>query len=350
MLLLPAAVLAKDGKDQFKRTIDVSYPVSDGAALNVSNKYGKIILHTWNKKEVKATVVITGFGKNAEESKSITESVDVNINHSESAVSFQTNYMSNGRGWLSWSGKKDSKDYVNIDYEVYVPTTIGQLAIGNNFGDVITDDLPCSLKLTMNYCYYDIRSVSGTLDANMNYCTKGKFGKVGNMRARANYSTIKLDAVNTLDAKSNYCEYVIENVNELLVSANYDDYTITKVGRLQSNTTYSDFKIGTLTQDADVKLVYSDVKIKELGANFKGINGRGTYSNISVWLSDRLDVKVEGDLNHGDVNITGLSMKNVNSTEKSGHVNYSGRTNASCSACPVIRLTGVYSDLTVKGK
>ncbi|HEY0274096.1 MAG TPA: hypothetical protein VGC22_12975, partial [Chitinophaga sp.] len=93
-----------------------------------------------------------------------------------------------------------------------------------------------------------------------------------------------------------------------------------------------------------------DLKIKSLGPNFKGIQGRGTYSDLTVGLPERLDVKIEADLNHGDVKTGGLNMKNVSTSEKSGHVTYSGSTSASCGSCPVIRYNGVYSDLTVKGQ
>lgn len=352
LLLLPAVVLASEPKDQYKRTIDVSYPVNDGATLNVSNKYGKVILHVWNKKEIKATVTITGFGRNQEDSKSITDAVNVAIKHDDGSVSFQTSYggTSGNGGWLSFGGKRDSKDYVNIDYEIYLPNNVSTTQIANNFGDVIADDLPGSLKLNINYCYYDIHSVAGTLDVSMNYCSKGKFGKAGNMRSRANYSTVQLESAGTVDDKSNYSTYVIQNVNEFLTGGNYNDYTLTKVGRLQSSNTYSDFKVATLTGDAEVKLTYSDLKIKAVTSSFKGLDAKGTYSNVKVNLPDNLDVRVEADLNHGDVHVGGLSMKNVTNVEKGGHVTYSGSTSTNCGSCPLIRLNGVYSDLSVSSK
>lgn len=344
LLLLPVLACAHQGDTEFKRTVTKEFNVNSGAQLNVYNKYGKVIIHTWSQNQVKATIVITGFGKNTAEAQEIANAVEIQSSGDQGSVTFQTNYSSKGGKWF-WNNNKDSKDYVNIDYELYVPKSLGMLSLENNFGDVITDQLPFAAKMRLNYCFYAIKEAGKTLEMDMNYCSKGRIDKAGDLVIKANYSDIRCEVADKLDSRSNYSDYTIGNIGSLTVRANYSDYKIRQLGSINATGNYSDFSVASLQERADLKLTYSDVKMKDVSAGFKGGNVNLTYSDLVMSISNKVALKLDVNLSYGDLETGDLSLKNISSVKKSQNLSYSATTTNGGENSPVFQIRGVRSDV-----
>jgi hypothetical protein len=348
LLLLPALACAHQGDTEFKRIVSKDFNVNSGAQLNVSNKYGKIIVHTWAKNQVKATIVIKGFGKNNSEAQEIANAVDIQSNADPGNVTLKTSYTGEKGGKWFWSGNKDSKDYVNIDYELYVPQSLGMLALENSFGDVITDQLPFATRMRLNYCFYAIKEASKTLELDMNYCSKGRIDKAGDLMIKANYSDVRCEVVGKLDTKSNYCEYYIGDLGSLVVKSNYSDYKIRQLGSINATCNYSDFNVSSLQDRADLKLVYSDVEMKDVGSSFKGGSMNLTYSDLTMSLSTKVALKLDVNLNYGDLETGDLPLKNVSSIKKNQSLSYSAITASGGDNSPVLEIKGTRSDVHLR--
>ena len=351
-LLLPILTYGIKGDSEFKKVIVKQFSTNSGAALSIHNKYGKIVVHTWEKNEVKATITITGFGKSVEEATSIVNMVDIAQSNSGNNAKLETVYNSSSLGnkWFSWGNKKDSKDYVNIDYDLYVPERLGRLFMENNFGDVITDVLSFPTAINMNYCNYDIKEAQRSLDLNMNYCDRGRIGKAEAVTIRANYSNLKSDAILSLVTKSNYCEYTLGTVNSLNTSGNYDEYTVNKVGSFNGNNTYTDFRITEVLTEIKSKLVYGDLSVKTLGTGFKNGEFNLTYTDVKLGIPQRLALQISVQLNRGDVRTGELSLKNVTNIKKNSQLTYLALTSAADDRSATLSVNGVYSDVDFESR
>lgn len=348
-LLLPLWACAHQGDIEFKRTVAKEFTVNSNAKLDVYNKYGKIIVHTWAKNQIKATVIITGYGKSSSEAQEIANGVDIQTNADAGAVSMQTSYNpSKGSKWFSWGNRKDSKDYVNIDYELYVPQNLNLLTLENNFGDVITDELPFAAKMRLNYCFYAIREAGKTLEMDLNYCNKGKIDKAADLQIKANYSDIRCDAADKLDTKSNYSDYTLGSVGTLITKANYSDYKIRQVGSLSATANYSDFNVANLRENLDARLTYGDMKVKEIQSAFKGGDIQLSYSDIDLIFAPKVALRLSINLNYGDLGIDGLPVKNVSSVKKNTHLAYSATTASGGEQSPMLNINGSQSDVNMK--
>ncbi|UPK68590.1 hypothetical protein [Chitinophaga filiformis] len=348
-LLLPILTYGTKGDSEFKKVIVKEFSTNPNTTLGIFNKYGKIVVHTWQKNEVKATITITGFGKSVEEATSIVNMVDISMNNSGNDASLRTVYntSSSRDRWFSWS-KKDSKDYVNIDYELYVPERLAKLSLENNFGDIITDVLSFPASISMNYCNYDIKEAEKALDISMNYCDRGRIGKGESVTIRANYSNLKSDAITSLVTKSNYCEYTLGTVNNLNTSGNYDEYTVNKVGSFTGKNTYTDFRITEVQTEINSKLVYGDFSARTLGTGFKNGEFQLTYTDIKVGVPQRLGLHIKVQLNRGDVSTGELSLKNVTNIKKNSQLTYTASTSNADDRSPSLSVNGVYSDIDLK--
>lgn len=346
LLLFPVLAYGAKGDSEFKRTITKEFNNGSNSNLSISNKYGKVTIHTWSKNSIKATIVITGFGKDVEEAQSVSNMVDISASSNGNSTSFQTVYNPSGSGnrWFSWgSGKKDSKDYVNIDYDIYVPDDLARLTIDNNFGDVITDVLSFPASINMNYCTYDIKEAQKSLDLHMNYCQKGRIGKANLVTVKANYSSIRSESIGSLTASSNYSEYQLGAVGRMEVKGNYDEYTVSKVGTFTSRCTYTDFHIGEVQGEITANLVYGDLSVKNVTSGFKRGDIHLTYTDVKLGVQQNLAFQIKVNLTSGDLNINDISFKNVTSVKKNSQLSYTGSTAGD--QAPQLNIQGVYSDI-----
>ncbi|MBO9728209.1 MAG: hypothetical protein J7623_06175 [Chitinophaga sp.] len=348
-LLFPLLAQAHGGGTAYKKTVVKNFTVSDNATLSIGNKYGKIIFHTWNKNEIKATITITGFGKDDSQAQSIADLVDIATDKSSnSEVALRSVYAPSkaSSGWFSWGGKMDSKDYVNIDYDVYIPQSLQKLLVDNQFGDVIADKFTFPASLNLNYCTFDIREAED-LSFRINYCDKGKIGKAGKVDVRGNYSTIRADQLRGLETNSNYSEYVVGKVGSLKVAANYDDYKIETAEQVEGRCTYSDVRVGELLQAVSLRMTYGDVKIVKVSTGFKQAYLQLTYSDAKIVFTRKQPLSINANLVNGDLSTGGLELKNVVSNRRGSNLTYSALSATGNESSPNIKIQGTNSDVNL---
>lgn len=342
-LFLPAITFAK-GDQKSVRQLVKSTAANSGTSFKVVNKYGKITVNLWDKNEIQAKVTITGFGKNENEAKTIADFVDIEDSKNGDEFVLTTKYNpGSGKNWFFGGGKRDGKEYVNIDYEVYIPRKLKNITLDNSFGDVLAYSLTSPTLIRVNYGFFDV-SDADDLYLQVNYCDKGKIGKAGKVEIKGNYSSFRIEEVKQLTMTTNNCDYRIGKVDALNIRANYDDFRLESAGSLTAVCNYTDLNIGRLEQQGTFSVNYSDIKIKSTG-DLKSFNFNGTYSDVTVWVSQKLPVKIDAVLSYGDVSTGGLAMKNVNTVRKSSSLVYSG-TNGSGQV--PFQVKGAYCDFSLK--
>ncbi|WP_343744080.1 hypothetical protein [Chitinophaga sp.] len=344
-LVLPLFTFATNGDVTYKKTIRKEFTVSAGTAFSLSNKYGKVVFHIWGKNEIKAAITITGFGKNDQEAQGITESVNIDANQNGNNVSINTSYnpSKSGGSWFSWGSKKDSKDYVNIDYDVFIPESLARLRVENSFGDVVADKFNFPAELQLNYCSYDIRDAAD-LQLRLNYCDRGRIGKANKVVLKGNYSNLKAEQLDLLDVNSNYSNYTVTNLGTLKLAANYDDYKIQRVEKVNGHVAFSDTNIGDLVTDISMKVTYGDLNIKKIVPGFKGADLILTFSDLKLNLPRRLPLQLDVVIVNGDLSTGGLELKNVNSNKTSSTLIYRAQSGGGSEGSPVIKIKGTNSD------
>ncbi|MDQ0107013.1 hypothetical protein J2T02_002126 [Chitinophaga terrae (ex Kim and Jung 2007)] len=348
-LLLPIMAYAVEGKTAYKKIITKNFTVDNNANFNVANKYGKIIFHTWNKNEVKATITITGFGKDDAQAQSNAEAVEIKSENSSSQISLRTTYNRPGSGgsWFSWgNNNNDTKGYVNIDYDIYVPQSLQQVMVDNQFGDVIVERFTFPAILNMNYCTFDIRDAEN-LNLKINYCDKGKIGRAKEVDLKANYSTVNVERAENIVTAANYSNFTVERAQDVKLNANYSDLKIGKINSLDGKYTYSDVKAEEVQSEINVSLTYGGIKVEKVGTGFKGADLRGVYSDIKLAFSRRQPLAIQANLVYGNLRVSGLDVKNVYSEKKGSVHNYSAIAGGGNDGSPQVKIKGTNTDVNL---
>ncbi|MGH2643186.1 MAG: DUF4097 family beta strand repeat-containing protein, partial [Chitinophagaceae bacterium] len=296
----------------FTRTVTKTFTVGNGAQLSINNKYGKVILHTWDKNEIQAIITITANGSNSNNSQSLTNQVNIQSDQTGNNVTLSTQYDVVNSASSFWKrffgGGGNQKDFIHIDYAVYVPQSLANMRVVNNYGDVAGDNIPGDLVLNINYGNFHINRVAGNFQLNANY-GNGSLTDISNGTIHANYTDFNLDNIKNMQISSNYSDYKIANAGQIVFNGNYGNFSVGKIDKITCGSNYTDYKINTLQRQAKMEITYGDIRIQTLGNQFSGMKIQSTYGNVKAGIPRNLPIRLDIDLTHGDINTHDLPLQ-----------------------------------------
>ncbi len=343
LLLVPFVALAERRNQEYRIHITKEFKLSGDSKVAVINKYGKIVVNIWNRQECKADIEIVGFGKSDEQARKVAEMVEINAS-GDNNISFETRYNPSGRRGL------DSKEYVNVNYTIYVPRTLKAMALQNNFGDVLARELPFSTDVAVNYGFFDIGEAGKSLRITMNYTDKARINKANDLNITANYSSLRCEDVNTLRVTSNNSKCTIGNADDIKLISSYDDYKVSNVKDIEFTSSYSDLKTDVLKSTGTFALTYSNLLVRRLSDDFRLIDIRTSYTDVKIGIADKTPYRIAARLSYGDLNTRNKAFKNISSIKKGNNLSFSAMTTNATDAAGLIKIAGSYSDVKLGGE
>ncbi|MBL0358737.1 MAG: hypothetical protein IPP72_18560 [Chitinophagaceae bacterium] len=117
-------------KYEFVKTKSVNkiYNVGSGDKLNISNSFGKVEVHTWNKNEIKVDVTVEITANKEGLAQKILDGISISEKQSGGVVTFKTSINGN-------SSNKSDKSSMEVNYSIYLPET-NELHLSNEFGAI----------------------------------------------------------------------------------------------------------------------------------------------------------------------------------------------------------------------
>lgn len=348
LLLLPFTALAAKGDQEHKIRVVKEFRAGSGSQLAVLNKYGKIVINIWDKPVVRAEVEITGYGKNEEQARSMAEMVDINGTESGNNIRIETRYNPSGGGkWFSF-GKKDSRDYVNINYVVNVPRHLSGVALENQFGDILARELPFDARINVNYGFFDIGNAE-KLRITMNYTDKARIAQAERLELNANYSSLRCGNTKEVKVNSNNSSYTFGDAGSIRLNSNYDEYRMAGVGEMSFSGNYSNLRANLLKKSAVFNINYVDVSIREVSPTFSSITASLRYSNLKLGIPGSAAFRIVANVSHGDVKTGDFEWKNVTNIRKNSNLSFSAITSNATEASGLIKIDGSYCDVKLTG-
>ncbi|OKS89389.1 hypothetical protein RG47T_4873 [Mucilaginibacter polytrichastri] len=254
-----------------------SYSADGNDKLQLDNIYGKIIVNTWAKNEVKVDVQMKADANEADEAQKLIDNVNISDSKDGSLISFKTNYDKSGsNNWGTWfdSGKSRVRK-IEINYTVYMPAKMA-LNITNRYGSTDLPDL--SGKLIINNSYGSLVAKSLTNSAN--------------------------------EIKIRYGSATIDNLTGSDINVAYGGLNIGESDNLNADVSYGSAKIGKLTTSGTINARYSgQVQVGDVGKNVKSLSVNASYSSVKLGLSNNQNVDFDitvryGSFSYGDVPVT----------------------------------------------
>lgn len=265
--------------DAFEKTksYSKSYNADGNDRLQLDNTFGKIIVTTWNKSEVKVDIQIKADADQEDEAQKLIDKVTIADSKEGSLISFKTNYdRESNNNWGNWfNGGKSHVRKIEINYTVYMPAKM-PLTVTNKYGSTQLPDL--SGKLIINSSY-------GSLTAK-------------NLSNTAN------------EIKVRYGSATIDNLSGSNIYVAYGNLNLGESDNLNADVSYGSAKIGKLTTSGNINARYSGtVQVTDVAKSVKNLSVNTSYSGVKLGIgSDQnadFDITVRyGSFSYGDVPVS----------------------------------------------
>jgi hypothetical protein len=271
-----------------------SYSIDGNDVINIDNKYGKVIVNTWTKNEVKVDVQIVVGANDEDKVQKMLDAVTIRDNKDGSGVSFRTSINQgdsddNGSGiWGSLFGKKNSVRKMEINYTVYMPAK-NPLNVSNKYGSTELPDL--SGKLNISNSYGSLRAKALTHPASQ-------------IRVRYGSATIETLTGSDLDVA-------------------YGSLSLGDCDKINADVSYGSAKIGKITTSGNINVKFSGaLNIGEVDKNVKSLSVNSSYSSVKLGISDAQNADFDITVRYGSFNYNGHDVNITSKTPADGERGY----------------------------
>jgi hypothetical protein len=247
------------------------YPADANDNLSISNLYGKVIVNTWARNEVKVDVEIKVGADDNEAAQKALDNVTVSDSKQGNNIYFKTSIGEKKNSWMSIFGGDGGSHHIEINYIVYMPAK-NALTIDNRYGPIVIPDIDGKVTI---------------------YSAYGSF-KAG---ALANQSNIVVK----------YGSADIQSLGNCAIEVGYGGgLTIGSVNKIAANVSYAGVKIGKLRESAAINVKYGDgVIISDMDKNVKSVAINASYTNVNIGFSTDENSNFAVVTHYGDFNYDG---------------------------------------------
>jgi hypothetical protein len=284
------------------KTIQKAYPLDGDELINLSNKYGKIHVNTWNKKQVSIEVTITAYGANEKIANQRLDEVEIDFDRGSDEIEIITLHKSD-------MDVKTSKKGVHVTYRLNLPPE-NPLQIQSKFCDIYVGD-----RLgNVNIKHANGKIVMGNLNGKKNWLqlafaqTDLAYLASGNLTL--SYGRLVLSKANDLSLKADGTHVEIGEADELYIQTNLSNFNVNEVRDIKGTFNSADFRVEHLGGTLDMETKYArSFKVVHVGDNFRGVRVRSLYSPIHLLFADEasftFNAKVQfGELKYDSENVS----------------------------------------------
>ena len=185
------------------KRITKSYSVDSKDKLMINNQFGKVVINTWAKNEIKVDVEIKAYERSDKEAHELLDGVRIEESRSGDLISFKTIIeRSSNNGGIQRRDERDDRRGVWVDYVVYMPAR-NPLDVTNKFGSTSLTDFNGPVKIRSSYgslSAADLQNKANVVDVRYGSATIGKYE--GNINV--SYGSLNVDNANQINADVRY--------------------------------------------------------------------------------------------------------------------------------------------------
>lgn len=299
--LVPLVLVANGVKETFTKKITEEFNISSNGKTSISNKYGHVVLNSWDKDAVKIIVQIEVKASNKNAANDLFDGIKIDFSNSSSNVSATTvlqfnmqnhNNIINSLGdLLSSMIDKSSSNEFRINYEVWLPFE-NSVDINLKYGNLTAKSIGGNANIDLKYGNFTLNDVKGNTNILLGY-GNGTMGKAKNVSAEIKYSNLKAEEIKKADLITKYSNVNILNANVLKISSGYDTYRIGGIESIDIDAKYGGYTLSLGQQVEKVRLFgsYTGFNLKMPNDNSFEFYTIGKYASFKFPSSVHFNLK-----------------------------------------------------------
>jgi hypothetical protein len=299
--------------------------IAGAKTLEISNRYGDVVIQSWDKDQIVIDVKVTVDMPNREKAERLLSYIDVQFSEDANSISAKT-IIDDKFNFTGWG---DSRKF-SIDYNVKMPVGT-DLTLANKYGNTDIDELHGLLNLDIKYGNLtagkltrgNVKPLSKLILA----YGKGTIDETGwldlNIRYTGNMEITKSQAL-LLDSK--YSKLRLGETSSVVGESKYDNIRIESINNLVLENGYTETNIGVLTKKLNYNGRYGSFSVEDIPSGFEFIDVETHYMGVRLGIEESASYRLDAKVSYGGLKFNEDNFKNQrrivenNSTEVSGTV------------------------------
>ncbi len=322
LLSAPLSLKATEVSKEFHK----EYTTTPNTRLDINNKYGDIVVQSWDKDQVVIDVKVTVEYPNQEKAQKLLSYIDVSFDESGNLISAKT-VIDDKFSFTGWGG--NSKNF-SIDYNIKMPAGTA-LSLTNKYGNTDIDQLNGLVNLDIKYGNLTAGKLTRgnikPLNSLILSYGKATIDEAGWLDMTLRYvGGIGIEKSQALLLDSKYSKLSLGETSSLVGESKYDNIRIDKINNLVLDNGYSDVKIGELTKKLTYNGSYGSFEIEDIPAGFDELNTDTRFMGIKLGIAESASYRLDAKLSYGGLKYDEDKFRNQkriinnNSSEISGTV------------------------------
>jgi len=320
-ILLTSQVHAQEVSKEYHK----EYNTDASTTLELSNKYGDVVIESWNNNQIIIDVKVTVEVPGRDRAERLLGMIDVEFTEGQDAVEAKT-VIDNSFNFSGWGGNK----HFRIDYNVKMPEKT-PLTLSNRYGNTDIDNLSGPVTLDIKYGDLAIEKLSRGNEKPINSLTlaygKAIIEEAGWLEINSRYSgSLEIQRSQALLIDSRYSKLRIGETSSIVSDSKYDNFKIEEINNLVMISGYTTADIGTLTKKLDFEGSYASLNVENIPSGFESLDVKTKYMNVKLGIAKSASYELDGQASYGNIKINRENFRyqrNIvqnNSTELSGVV------------------------------
>ncbi|MCG1036861.1 hypothetical protein [Polaribacter sargassicola] len=282
-LFIPLLVTANDDKKKHEKNkvIKKVFSVNPNATVSLNNKYGNLNITTWDKNSVEIAVTITVQGDDLDDVKDKISGIDVIFNANKSFVEAETIIESNKSSWTSWFKSSKNINY-KINYDVKMPKT-NSVDLDNDYGNIYLDNLDGKANIDCEYGKIAIGNLNATSNViNLDYSNSSTIHYIKKGTINIDYSKLTVDISENIKAVADYSTLKFDKTETIDFNCDYGSISIEEAIDIKGNSDYLTMRFGTVKKNLLINTDYGSISVKNLVKDFENVDINSEYASIRI--------------------------------------------------------------------
>jgi hypothetical protein len=295
-LLLSFPLAAQEVSKEFHK----EYRADMNTTLDISNRYGDVVITAWDKDQVVIDVKVTVSHSDRSKAERYLGMIDVQFSEGTNLISAKT-VIEDNFNFSGWGSNREFK----INYTVKMPYSTN-LTLANRYGNTDIDELRGLVNLDIKFGGIEVDKLTRGNEKPYNKLviaySKGNITEAGWLDLNARYtSTLTIGKSQALLIDSRYSKLKIGETSSIVGDAKYDTYNIEKINNLILMSGYTTVNIGTLTKKLNTEGSYGSLNVDQIPAGFESIDVSIRYSSARLGIAESASYRLEGKSSYGGI-------------------------------------------------
>lgn len=322
LFLTSTAIIAQEVTKKFHQ----EYKAGPNTTLDISNKYGDVIVETSDQNQISIDIKVTVELPNRDRAEKLLSYIDVQFSENGDLIRAKT-IIDDKFNFSGWGG--GSKRF-SIDYNVKMPSKIN-FNLTNRYGNAELEEIQGLVKLDIKYGDLKADTLARSNDKPLSFLNlaygKAEIESAGWLDVTVRYSgSFHVTKCQALLLDSKYSRVQIDDVSSIVGETKYDKFEIDNIKNLVLDAGYSDINIGELTKKLKFDGGYGSLTVESIPAGFELIETDSRYIGVKLGIESDASYELDAKLSYGDLKFDENNFKNQrrivenNSSETSGTV------------------------------